>query len=202
MYWETGDAAKVAGLDAVDRRHQRQRQARRRLQRARQAGRSEQGHQASLSACTASPGSPLDGSIWGSNLAHPGYLIRAAIRAPIRPIPRWRRSIAIPLPGFGIRGLDIDRNGVVWIAARQRPHRQLRPAQVQGPAQWSGRRARRQMSGRLGLLSNSRPGLPGRLPAPPRIPYYLWVDQHDILGLGANTPIATGNQFGFARTPW
>jgi hypothetical protein len=25
-------------------------------------------------------------------------------------------------------------------------------------------------------------------------PYYLWVDQHDILGLGADTPIATGNQ--------
>jgi hypothetical protein len=25
-------------------------------------------------------------------------------------------------------------------------------------------------------------------------PYYLWVDQHDILGLGANPPIATGNQ--------
>jgi len=25
-------------------------------------------------------------------------------------------------------------------------------------------------------------------------PYYLWVDQHDTLGLGANTPIATGNQ--------
>ena len=25
-------------------------------------------------------------------------------------------------------------------------------------------------------------------------PYYTWVDQHDILGLGANVPIATGNQ--------
>ena len=24
-------------------------------------------------------------------------------------------------------------------------------------------------------------------------PYYTWVDQHDILGLGANTPIGTGN---------
>jgi hypothetical protein len=25
-------------------------------------------------------------------------------------------------------------------------------------------------------------------------PYYLWVDQHDILGFGENIPIATGNQ--------
>ncbi len=25
-------------------------------------------------------------------------------------------------------------------------------------------------------------------------PYYIWVDQHDILGLGANTPLATDNQ--------
>jgi hypothetical protein len=24
-------------------------------------------------------------------------------------------------------------------------------------------------------------------------PYYVWVDQHDILGFDANTPIATGN---------
>jgi len=24
-------------------------------------------------------------------------------------------------------------------------------------------------------------------------PYYTWVDQHDILGLGPNTPIGTGN---------
>ena len=39
------------------------------------------------------------------------------------------------------------------------------------------------------------------LPGPPfqgdsgaaEAPYYLWVDQHDILGLGPNVPIATGN---------
>ena len=42
MFDETGDAAKVAGLDAVDSRHQRQRQARR-LRRAESAGGPDEG---------------------------------------------------------------------------------------------------------------------------------------------------------------
>src|SRR5205807_1144150 len=37
------------------------------------------------------------------------------------------------------------------------------------------------------------PGFQGD-PGAAETPYYVWVDQHDILGLGANTPIATGNE--------
>ena len=48
------------------------------------------------------------------------------------------------------------------------------------------------MSGRLDVLSAPGPGFKGRDGAAEG-PYYTWVDQHDILGLGPNTPIGTGN---------
>ena len=37
------------------------------------------------------------------------------------------------------------------------------------------------------------PGFQGD-PGAEENPYFVWVDQHNILGLGANVPIATGNQ--------
>jgi hypothetical protein len=39
----------------------------------------------------------------------------------------------------------------------------------------------------------SGPGFQGD-PGTQENPYYVWVDQHNILGLGANVPFETGNQ--------
>jgi hypothetical protein len=39
----------------------------------------------------------------------------------------------------------------------------------------------------------SGPGFQGD-PGAEENPYYVWVDQHNILGLGANVPFETGNQ--------
>jgi hypothetical protein len=58
--------------------------------------------------------SPADGSIWGSNLNHPGYIIRLAPGSN-PPDTALAELYKIPLPGFGIRGMGIDRNGVVWM---------------------------------------------------------------------------------------
>ena len=54
--------------------------------------------------------SPADGAIWGSSLAHPGYIMRVA---PGRNPPETALTelYKIPLPGFGIRGMDVDREG-------------------------------------------------------------------------------------------
>ncbi len=105
--------------------------------------------------------SPLDGSVWGSNLAHPGYILRLAPGS--NPTETALAEIyKIPLPGFGIRGMDIDRNGVVWVPLELGPHRQLRPPQVQRSAQRTWRRAGQQVSGGLGFLSDPGTGLPGR----------------------------------------
>ena len=56
------------------------------------------------------------------------------------------------------RGMDIDRNGIVWVLARERPLGKLRPPQVQGSAQRPDR-DRPALPGRLDALSASRPAV-------------------------------------------
>ncbi len=160
MYWETGDAAKSQGWTPmiVDTNGNGKRDE----------GYNEPGKPADPTKDTRIPygmygisWSPLDGSVWGSNLEHPGYILRLAPGS--NPTETALAEIyKIPLPGFGIRGMDVDRNGVVWMPLDCRSHRQLRPPPVQGPAQRAGRREGRQMSGRLCLLSDPGTGLPGR----------------------------------------
>ncbi len=67
--------------------------------------------------------------------------------------------------------------------ARQRPPRQLRPAQVQGPAQRT-EGDRRSLSGGLDVLPVSRARLQGIGENSAESSYYTWVDQHNTFGLG------------------
>ena len=56
---------------------------------------------------------PADGSVWGSVRTFPGAIVRIAPGA--NPSETALAEIYnIPLPGFGIRGADIDKQGVVW----------------------------------------------------------------------------------------
>ena len=48
--------------------------------------------------------SPADGSIWGSNLTHPGYIMRLAPGSN-PPDTALAEIYKVPLPGFGIRGM-------------------------------------------------------------------------------------------------
>jgi streptogramin lyase len=132
---------------------------------------------------------PSDGSIWGSvAFKYPGALLR------FDPRTRLSEIYNVPAPGFGVRGADIDRNGVVWVS--------LASGHL---GEFDRRKCRAPLNG---------PGATGdhcpegwsfhRLPGPDflNVPqmsvessYYTWVDQHDTLGLGANVPIATGNLF-------
>ena len=64
--------------------------------------------------------SPTDGSIWGTVLGFPGAVVRlnpgtnppATALAEIYELPASNPNA--PVHGFSPRGLDIDRNGVVW----------------------------------------------------------------------------------------
>jgi hypothetical protein len=58
--------------------------------------------------------SPADGSIWGSSLQHPGYIIRLDPGSK-PPDTALAEVYKVPLPGYGIRGMDVDRRGVVWV---------------------------------------------------------------------------------------
>ncbi len=113
LFWETGDAAKAQGwtpliVDTVGSGK-------------RTESWNEPGQPADPNKDTRIPfgmyaiaWSPADGSIWGSSLAHPGYVIRVAPGAN-PPDTALAEIYKIPLPGFGIRGMDVDRNGVAWL---------------------------------------------------------------------------------------
>ena len=103
---------------------------------------------------------PQDGTIWGSILTFPGYIVRVDPGA--NPSETALAEIyEPPLPGYGPRGFDIDRNGIAWVPLSQRPHGQVRPQQVQGAAR-TGDRDRPALPGGLDALSVPRPADAGR----------------------------------------
>jgi hypothetical protein len=136
--------------------------------------------------------SPLDGSIWGSSLPHPGYVIRID-PGPNPPDTALTEVYKVPPPGYGIRGMDVDRNGMVWV-----------PLDSGHIGSFDRRKCKGPLNGPRAELGNKcpegwtfyplpGPGFEGDTGAA-EDPYYVWVDQHDILGLGPDTPLATGNQ--------
>ncbi len=96
--------------------------------------------------------------------------------------------------GFGPRGLDIDRHGVVWTALSGSSHfasfDRTKCEVRNGPEVFDGRHC---VDGWT-LYPTPGPVIPGTDP-PMRADYhyYNWVDQHDTLGLGENVPIANGS---------
>jgi hypothetical protein len=132
---------------------------------------------------------PADGSVWGSAaFRYPGSVVRFDPRSMLAEIYH------VPLPGFGVRGADIDRNGVVWVSLGsghlgEFDRRKCKGA-LNGP-QATGNHCPE------GWAFHNLPG-PGFAELPQfsvESSYYTWVDQHDTLGLGKNVPIATGNLF-------
>jgi hypothetical protein len=132
---------------------------------------------------------PADGSIWGSvAFRYPGALVRFDPRTKLSEIYN------VPAPGFGVRGADIDRDGVIWVSLASGHLGQFDRRRCKGP-----------LNGPAATGDHCPEGWSfHRLPGPgfvnvPQMSvessYYTWVDQHDTLGLGANVPIATGNLF-------
>ena len=140
--------------------------------------------------------SPSDGSIWGSVLGFPGRIVRLnpgpspqeTALAEVYELP-WNDPKA---PGFSPRGLDIDRNGVVWTVL------------ASGHLASFDRRKCKVINGPAAIGPHCPEGWTlYPFPAPQfkgvtdsgsaEASYYDWVDQFDTFGLGANVPIATGN---------
>lgn len=136
--------------------------------------------------------SPADGSIWGSNLTHPGYIIRL-VPGPNPPDTALAELYKVPLPGFGIRGMDVDRDGVVWLPLDSGHIGSFDRRKCKGPLNGPGAEKGELCPEGFAFYPLPGPGFQGD-PGAAENPYYVWVDQHDILGLGANVPIATGNQ--------
>ena len=140
-----------------------------------------------------------DGSIWGSSLGYPGALIRldpgddppATALAEYYELPV--DETGAPIEGFSPRGMDVDRNGVAWVALASGHLASFDRSKVSAP-----------LNGPKATGQHAHDGwtfYPEPLPQMQGVTesgsaessYYTWVDQFDTFGLGRYIPINTGN---------
>jgi len=138
--------------------------------------------------------SPVDGSVWGTvAFGYPGAIIRFA-SGDNPPATSLGEVYNVPLPGFGVRGGDIDGNGVVWVSLGSGHLGSFDRRKCKGPL--NGPKATGdQCPEGWTFYRLPGPSFADRPDESVESSYYTWVDQHNTLGLGANVPIATGNLF-------
>jgi streptogramin lyase len=135
---------------------------------------------------------PVDGTVWGTVLGFPGLVIRVT-PGPDPATTALAEVFEPPLPGYGPRGMDIDRQGVVWT-----------PLSSGHLASFDRRKCKGPLNGPTATGRHCPEGwtlhpFPGPQMAnvtesgSAEASYYTWVDQFDTFGLGPNVPIATGN---------
>jgi hypothetical protein len=134
---------------------------------------------------------PKDGSIWGSHRAYPGEVIRLDPGSN-PPETSVAEVYNVPMPGFGVRGADIDRNGVVWVALASGHLGAFDRSKCKGPL--NGPKATgNQCPEGWSFYQFPGPGFKGAGDNSVDSAYYAWVDQWNTLGLGENVPMATGD---------
>jgi hypothetical protein len=142
---------------------------------------------------------PNDGTVWGSVLAVPGGVVHV-IPGSNPPETTLSEYYEVPfnepkaaVNGFGPRGMDIDRNGVVWIPLASGHLASFDRKKCMGPLNGPNATGRHCPEGWT-LHQFPGPQFEGlNEPGAVESSYFTWVDQFDTSGLGRNVPIATGN---------
>ena len=143
---------------------------------------------------------PIDGSIWGSSLGFPGAILRldpgtepaTTALTEIYETP-WGNPEA-PIQGYSPRGMDIDRNGVVWTPLASGHMASFDRGKCTGPLNGPTATGQHCPEGWT-LYPEPLPQLKGLSDSgSAESSYYTWVDQFNTLGLGENVPINTGNE--------
>jgi len=144
--------------------------------------------------------SPVDDSIWGqsmdrgfSRIDQPGYIVRV-VPGPDPANTALAEIYQPPEGGFGPRGIDIGLDGVVWTALSSGHlasfDRSLCKGPLNGPATAEGKQCPEGWK----LYRLPGPQFRGLDPkGSANHAYYVWVDRYNVLGLGANVPIAEAN---------
>jgi len=131
---------------------------------------------------------PKDGSIWygiGTFAGPPGFL-------RFDPKTKLSEVYYIPKPGFGIRGGDIDADGVLWGSGSSGHLMSFDRRKCKGPLNGPTATGNHCPEGWT-FYKYPGPGFDGFPDTSAEASYYTWVDQHNTLGLGANVPISTAN---------
>jgi hypothetical protein len=140
-----------------------------------------------------------DGSIWGSVLGFPGAVVRlnpgahppetalAEVYEPPLDNPK------APIHGYSPRGMDVDRNGVVWAALASGHLASFDRRKCKGPLNGPTATGQHCPEG-WSLYALPGPNYQGAVDsASADSAYYDFVDRFDMLGLGKDVPLATGN---------
>jgi hypothetical protein len=136
---------------------------------------------------------PVDNTVWGTAWfsPFPGYIVR--LNPGSNPTETALTEVyEPPMPGYGPRGGDIDRNGIYWVSLSS------------GHLGKFDRSKCKVLNGPTATGKHCPEGwtlypLPGpqfrdiKDPGSAEASYYTWVDQYNTFGLGANVPIVTGN---------
>jgi hypothetical protein len=135
---------------------------------------------------------PKDGSVWGTSLGFPGYVVRVDPGAdPSR--TALTEIYEPPMPGYGPRGGDIDRDGVMWVSLSSGHLGRFDRSKCKGPLNGPQATGKHCPEGWT-LYPFPGPQFKGVAESGSvEASYYTWVDQFDTFGLGRNVPIATGN---------
>jgi len=140
-----------------------------------------------------------DGSVWGSSLGFPGAVVRlvpgpdpaATALAELYQLPL--DPSGAPVRGFSPRGMDIGRDGVAWVALASGHLASFDRRKCRGPLNGPSATGQHCPEGWT-FHREPLPQMQGvTTDGSAEASYYTWVDQHNVLGLGANLPINTGN---------
>ena len=132
--------------------------------------------------------SPVDGSIWytvGVFAGSPGFL-------RFDPATGLSEVYNVPQNGFGIRGGDIDKNGVAWGSLSSGHLASFDRKKCKGPLNGPKATGDHCPEGWT-LYRYPGPGFEGFGKNSAESSYYTWVDQHNTFGLGENIPMSTAN---------
>ena len=144
---------------------------------------------------------PVDGSIWGTSLGMPGAVLRFDPTGDNPSETGLTEFYEVPFQnpgaevqdGYSPRGMDIDRNGVVWTPLASGHMASFDRSKCTGPLNGPDATGQHCPEGWT-LYEEPMPQMKG-IDASGSIEgsYYTWVDQFDTLGLGRDVPINTGN---------
>jgi hypothetical protein len=141
-----------------------------------------------------------DGSVWGSVLGYPGAVVRLVpganppetALAEVYETPAEDPKAAVY--GFSPRGMDVDRDGVAWVALASGHMASFDRRKCKGPLNGPKATGQHCPEGWT-LYPEPLPQMKGLTTSgSAEASYYTWVDQFDTFGLGKNTPINTGNE--------
>ncbi len=140
-------------------------------------------------------GQSADGAVWGNSLGMPGLITRTVL-GDNPEVTALSEVFELPYETTGAhspRGMDVDRDGVVWASLQSGHLASFDRRKCMGPLNGPTATGKHCPEGwtLYPLPGPQFAGVEGTGNA--EAPYYAWVDHFNTSGLGDNTPFITGN---------